>query len=184
MGYFYSFSDFFDPSKIGAHKTGSQPVKQEVNKVLKTGFLFYSLTTCVMDRCKQILTYFLLSADASLDIASLTKTTNLHLWTVTAYWRLIILSWANSRLGVPDLFNCQSWLSLPDILLFVCRGKKSFQVLIGLGDFFMKKPKRGSFVKWCISIVILMIFTVCLLVIVKGFIGQRINLWQLSGVCE
>jgi hypothetical protein len=38
--------------------------------------------------------------------------------------------------------------------------KKSFQVLIGLGDFFMKKPKRGSFVKWCISIVILRIFTI------------------------
>ena len=86
MGYFYSFSDFFDPSKIGVHKTGSQPVKterqpvkQEVNKVLKTGFLFYGLTTCVIGRCKQILTYLLLSADASLDIASLTKTTNLHL---------------------------------------------------------------------------------------------------------
>ena len=30
-------------------KTGSQPVKQEVNKVLKTGFLFYSLTSCVID---------------------------------------------------------------------------------------------------------------------------------------
>jgi hypothetical protein len=60
---------------MGAHKTGSQAVKtgsqavkQEVNKVLKTGFLFYGMTTCVMGRCKQISTYFLLSADASLDI--------------------------------------------------------------------------------------------------------------------
>ena len=40
--------------------------------------------------------------------------------------------------------TCQSWLSLPDILLFVLfLKKKRFQVLIGLGDFFMKKPKRG-----------------------------------------
>ena len=64
------------PVKTGSQpvKTGRQPVKQEVNKVLKTGFLFYGLTTCVMGRCKQILTYFLLSADASLDIGSLTKT--------------------------------------------------------------------------------------------------------------
>lgn len=104
----------------------------------------------------------LLSADASLDIASLTKTTNLHLWTVTAYWRLIILSWANSRLGVPDRLNCQGWLNLPDILVFVllCFLKKSFQVLISLGDFLLKKPKRGSFVKWCISIVISRIFNI------------------------
>ena len=90
-----------------------------MNKVLKTGFLFYGLTTCVIGRCKQILTHLLLSADASLDIASLTKTTNLDLWTVTAYWRLMILSWANSRLGVPDRLNCQGWLTLPDILVFV-----------------------------------------------------------------
>ena len=133
-----------------------------MNKVLKTGFLFYGLTTCVIGRCKQILTYLLLSAIASLDIASLTKTTNLHLWTVTAYWRLIILSWANSRLGVPDRLNCQGWLNLPDILVFVllCFLKKSFQVLISLGDFLLKKPKRGSFVKWCISIVISRIFNI------------------------
>ena len=133
-----------------------------MNKVLKTGFLFYGLTTCVIGRCKQILTYLLLSADASLDIASLTKTTNLHLWTVTAYWRLIILSWANSRLGVPDRLNCQGWLNLPDILVFVllCFLKKSFQILISLGDFLLKKPKRGSFVKWCISIVISRIFNI------------------------
>ena len=32
-----------------AVKTGSQSVKQEVNKVLKAGFLFYSLTSCVID---------------------------------------------------------------------------------------------------------------------------------------
>ena len=117
-----------------------------MNKVLKTGFLFYGLTTCVIGRCKQILTYLLLSADASLDIASLTKTTNLHLWTVTAYWRLIILSWANSRLGVPDRLDCQGWLNLPDILVFVllCILKKSFQVLISLGDFLLKKPKGAA----------------------------------------
>ena len=68
---------FDELDKTGSQpvNTGSQPVKQEVNKVFKTGFLFYSLTTCVMGRCKQIWTYFLLSADASLDIASLTKTT-------------------------------------------------------------------------------------------------------------
>ena len=132
-----------------------------MNKVLKTGFLFYGLTTCVIGRCKQILTYLLLSAIASLDIASLTKTTNLHLWTVTAYWRLIILSWANSRLGVPDRFNSQGWLNLPDILVFVLLCfLKSFQVLISLGDFLLKKPKRGSFVKWCISIVISRIFNI------------------------
>ena len=117
-----------------------------MNKVLKTGFLFYGLTTCVIGRCKQILTYLLLSAIASLDIASLTKTTNLHLWTVTAYWRLIILSWANSRLGVPDRLNCQGWLNLPDILVFVllCFLKKSFQVLISLGDLLLKKPKGAA----------------------------------------
>jgi hypothetical protein len=32
-----------------AIKTGSQSVKQEVNKVFKTGFLFYSRTSCVID---------------------------------------------------------------------------------------------------------------------------------------
>jgi hypothetical protein len=37
-----------------AVKTGSQSVKQEVNKVLKTGFLFYSLIICVIGRRKQI----------------------------------------------------------------------------------------------------------------------------------
>ena len=144
-----------------AVKTGSQPVKQEVNKVLKTGFLFYGLTTCVMGRCKQILTYFLLSADAFLDIASLTRTT-FTLRLSLAYWSLIILSWANSRLGVSVQLDCQGWLNLPDILLFVLLWfwKKSFQVLISLGDFLLKKPKRGSFVKWCISIFISRIFNI------------------------
>ena len=133
-------------NRKSGHKNKKSAHKQEVNKVLKTGFLFYGLTTCVIGRCKQILTYLLLSAIASLDIASLTKTTNLHLWTVTAYWRLIILSWANSRLGVPDRLDCQGWLNLPDILVFVllCFLKKSFQVLISLGDFLLKKPKGAA----------------------------------------
>jgi hypothetical protein len=41
------------PVKTGSQpvKTGSQPIKQEV---LETGFLCYSLTSCVMGRCKQI----------------------------------------------------------------------------------------------------------------------------------
>ena len=43
---------------------------------------------------------------------------NLHPSLVTAYWRLIILSWANSRLGVPG--DCQSWLCLPDICYLFC----------------------------------------------------------------
>ena len=64
--------------------------------------------------------------------------------------------------GQLSWLNCQGWPNLPDILVFVllCFLKKSFQILISLGDFLLKKPKRGSFVKWCISIVISRIFNI------------------------
>ena len=44
------------PVKTGSQpvKTGSQPVKQDVNKVSQIGFKCYSLTFCVIGRCKQI----------------------------------------------------------------------------------------------------------------------------------
>ena len=72
------------------------------------------------------------------------------------------MSWANIRLGVPARLDCQSWLSLPDILLFVLLHflKKSFQVLVGFCDFLLKMPKMGSFVKWCTSIIVLRIFNI------------------------
>ena len=35
-------------------KTGSQSVKQEVTTFFQTDFLCYSLTSCIMGRCKQI----------------------------------------------------------------------------------------------------------------------------------
>ena len=88
---------------------------------------------------------------------------NLHLPTVTAYWRLMILSWANSRLGVPDLLNCQSWLSLPDILLIVlsCFWKKRVsRFWLVWVTFLWKSPKGAVLWSGVLSIVILRIFTI------------------------
>ena len=133
-------------------KTGSQPVKQEVNKVLKTGFLFYSLTSCVIDLL--VLSAVVFPPDFKSQLMLLcnffwycqSHQDNLHLPTVTAYWRLIILSWANSRLGVPDLLDCQSWLSLPDILLFVllCFWKKRVSRFWLVWVTFLWKSPKGA----------------------------------------
>ena len=100
--------------------------------------------------------------ETSFDIASLTKTT-FTFQLLTAYWRLIILSWANSRLGVPDLLNCQSWLSLPDILLFVllCFWKKRVsRFWLVWVTFLWKIPKGAVLWSGVLSIVILRIFTI------------------------